>query len=116
MLLAAAGAAVLVPTPLMEGRCLGPPVIMWGIAAVRAELEALRRRQRADAARGSGGGGGGRDAGNQPARAAVRWYAATVVYLVVVNGALLWVFLERPFARPVDAHMPSDTPPGRFML
>ncbi|KAK1858496.1 hypothetical protein I4F81_001097 [Pyropia yezoensis] len=117
VLLAAAGAAVLVPTPLMEGRYLGPPVIMWGIAAVRAELEALRRRQRADAARGSGGGGGGgRDACDQPARAAVRWYAATVVYLVVVNGALLWVFLERPFARPVDAHMPSDTPPGRFML
>ena len=54
--------------------------------------------------------------GRSAVAASTRAYAATVVYLLVVNAGLWWVFLERPFPRPPDAHMPADTSPGRFML
>lgn len=36
--------------------------------------------------------------------------------LMVANLALIYVFCEFPFARPVDEHMPNDLSPGRFMF
>lgn len=36
--------------------------------------------------------------------------------LGVVNFVLLYVFVEMPFEREVDAHMPNDLSPGRFMF
>lgn len=45
-----------------------------------------------------------------------KWFKFIVVGLLVMNIALLYVFLEMPFNRPVDPHMPEDTSPGRFMF
>lgn len=39
-----------------------------------------------------------------------------VLLTALQNLALLYVFLERPFARSADVHMPTDTSPGRFMF
>lgn len=36
--------------------------------------------------------------------------------LTLVNVALVYVFAEMPFDRPVDLHMPNDLSPGRFMF
>ncbi len=41
---------------------------------------------------------------------------AMVAFNLLLHFGLVFVFAERPFARPPDAHMPTDLSPGRFML
>jgi alpha-1,2-glucosyltransferase len=39
-----------------------------------------------------------------------------VAALAAANTALVFIFCEIPFERPIDQHMPNDLSPGRFMF
>mmetsp|Transcript_9427 Transcript_9427/g.40842 ORF Transcript_9427/g.40842 Transcript_9427/m.40842 type:complete len:468 (-) Transcript_9427:1899-3302(-) len=41
---------------------------------------------------------------------------SAVAVSTIISGALLYIFLEMPFDRAPDAHMPNDLSPGRFMI
>jgi len=41
---------------------------------------------------------------------------SAVAVSVIISGALFYIFLEMPFDRVVDAHMPNDLSPGRLMI
>lgn len=46
-----------------------------------------------------------------------RWQGNTTLVLVAaVNIILVYVFCELPFPRAIDAHMPNDISPGRFLF
>eukprot|EP00177_Eucheuma_denticulatum_P005073 GFKZ01009247.1.p1 GENE.GFKZ01009247.1~~GFKZ01009247.1.p1 ORF type:complete len:479 (-),score=5.43 GFKZ01009247.1:101-1537(-) len=80
--------ACVLPAGLLEPRYFGVGSMIW----------AVRRAARC---------GRGWDGGSA-------WVIVAV--MVVVNVMLLYVFLEMPFDRAPDLHMPRDLSPGRFMF
>lgn len=52
----------------------------------------------------------------QTGRFSVVGLIGMVAMLMALNFVLLYVFVELPFEREVDAHMPHDLSPGRFMF
>lgn len=87
-LLVLCAAASLVPSPLLEPRYFVVASTLWSVRRMA------------------------RRAADFPA-----WgMCGVAAALAVVNVGLVYVFAEMPFERPVDAHMPTDLSPGRFMF